>query len=617
MENGLVEGSAQENSAVKNQAVDVSVLVQWRDAAEEATLDARKYAERDRDYYDNKQLTAKELATLKKRGQPPTIFNRIKRKINFLGGLEKRQRAMPKATPRNPVDAEDASAATDALRFVVEQEDYAAKRSQVWKNMCIEGFGGYEVAIEYKQYGPCVVIRRLPWDRTFYDPHSSAPDFSDAMYLGVDVWMDEDDAKHQYKDVENLNDILAASYKSAPVKSDTYEDKPKSGVWADRKRRRIRISQMYFKANGSWYFAEFTYGGLLKGGPSPYVNEDGEPDCAIALQSAYVDRDNNRYGEVRELISPQDAFNKRHSKLLHQLTMRQIRIDTTAGGVQDIEQVRKETMRVDGVIDAPKDALEILSNSDQAAGNFQLLNLTGQELDAIGANSALLGEQGGAPSGKAIQLNQSGGMVELGDLFDGLRHLDVRIFRMCWNRIQQFMDAEWWVNVTDDERTVRFVGYNVDPMKRFAMEMQGGGQLPENVRILDRPVGELDVDIIIDDAPDGIAPQQEQFQSLVELKQADPQSIPTELLIEAMPNLRNKGKILDHIEKMRQPDPMMQQIQQAGMVAEIENVESETDKNRTQAQLNMAKIHQGQSDAFAKLLTAIRPQEPRANELSR
>lgn len=606
-------GEVAETTSAAVSLVGLTTLIQWRDGAEDATSDARKLSERDQDYVDNKQLTEAEIKALRKRGQPPVVINRIKRKIEFLGGLEKRQRAMPKAMPRTPVEEENATAATDALRFVIEDQEYGMKRSRVWDNICIPGAGGFEVVAEQTKKGWRVVVRRVAWDRMFADPHSSDADYEDAMFKGVDVWYDEDAALEQYKDVENVRDILTDTYKSSGSKSDTYDDKPKDNFWADSKRKRVRVSQMYYKRSGVWCYAEFTKGGILKEGISPWLDEDGEPECPLHYQSAYVDRDNNRYGVVREMISPQDEFNKRRSKLLHHLTVRQVRYDSTSSGV-DIEQARKELAKPDGVVDAPKDGVEVLSNTDQVAGQFQMLQITGQELDLIGANSALLGEQGGAPSGKAIQLNQSGGMIELGNLFDGLRHLDRRVFIAVWNRIRQFWDEEKWVRVTDDERNVRFVGYNVDPMKQIEMLMQNGGEMPGNVSVMQRPVAELNVDITIEDAPDGIAPQQEQFDSLVALKQADPQAIPTELLIEVMPNLRNKAKILEHLEKMRQPDPMQQQIQMAGIQAELENKGADTQVKQSQAQLNLAKIEQAEADAFAKLQQALAPPEPQQQQ---
>ena len=91
--------------------LDVNDLVRMFEESEEATLESRGFAERDRDYYDNVQLTAEELAALRKRGQPPVIDNRIKSKIDYLIGMEKQQRIDPRALPRTPAHEEDANGA--------------------------------------------------------------------------------------------------------------------------------------------------------------------------------------------------------------------------------------------------------------------------------------------------------------------------------------------------------------------------------------------------------------------------------------------------------------------------------------------------------------------------
>ena len=81
-----------------------------------------------------------------------------------------------------------------------------------------------------------------------------------------------------------------------------------------------------------WHFAEFTKGGILKAGPSPYRTDKGESDCELFFQSAYVDRDNNRYGFVRELIPLQDEVNKRRSKALHLMSVNQLHYEDGAVG---------------------------------------------------------------------------------------------------------------------------------------------------------------------------------------------------------------------------------------------------------------------------------------------
>src|SRR5690606_31410009 len=165
--------------------ITVETLVSMFQAAEEASATARQDAERDRDYHDNKQLTADELKALRKRGQPPYIDNRIKTKVDYLVGLEKQQRINPRALPRTPVHQDDADAASQPLNYVADTEQFDYKRSAIWRNLLIEGDGGMAVSVEFKRGEPYVCLRRIPWDRMFWDPHSAEADFSDAGYLGT------------------------------------------------------------------------------------------------------------------------------------------------------------------------------------------------------------------------------------------------------------------------------------------------------------------------------------------------------------------------------------------------------------------------------------------------
>ena len=84
----------------------------------------------------------------------------------------------------------------------------------------------------------------------------------------------------------------------------TYADKPREGTWVSYdKRYRVRVVKMYYIGDdGQWQFCEFTKGGYLKSGVSPWLDDDGKPEHEYAWRSAYVDRDNNRYGDIRDLI---------------------------------------------------------------------------------------------------------------------------------------------------------------------------------------------------------------------------------------------------------------------------------------------------------------------------
>jgi hypothetical protein len=336
------------------------------------------------------------------------------------------------------------------------------------------------------------------------------------------------------------------------------------------------------------------------------------------------------------MISPQDEINKRRSKGLHLITMRQLRISpaasVTAEGKSDPGAVKREMAKPDGLIVGEKDDVEILPTSDMARGNFEMLQEAKNEIDLLGANAALAGKNENDMSGRAILAQQQGGMVEVARMFDRLRSLSITVYRAVWNRIRQFWQEERWVRITDTDKNLRFVGLNQQvTLAQLAQEAQSGDQKalqlaaqlvgPELIQgamagdqqaltllgsfvqqngqqIVEtrNAVNELDVDIVIDEGMDTPTVQAEQFETLTKmLPGMFPQGMPPqalELLVEAS-SLRNKDKLLDLLQQG--PSPEQQEAEQkkaeiaeAGAVAQVKEIESKAALNEAKAQQAMA-----------------------------
>lgn len=580
---------------------DVETLVRWFEQAEHATIDARQESERDRDYVDGKQLTAQELETLRKRGQPKVVINKIRKKVNWLRGMEVRQRSDPKAFPRTPGHEQGAEAATDSIRFVCDNNEWDQIRSDIYDNMIVEGFGGVEVVVEQKdaRSQPEIILRRYAWDRLFYDPHSTALDFSDARYVGGVIWQDAEELKGKYPD--EANDIQKTLESTSH--SDTYDDRPRYRIWSDTDRKRVRVVLIWYKEDDIWKFAKYHQSGTLEEGESGYVDDEGQSVCPLLLQATYCDRDNDRYGVVRDMIDPQDEVNKRRSKALHLLNSRQTLGEK--GVVDNIKAMKREMARPDGhVVIEPDMRFEILQNNDLAAGQFQLLQQSDIELDDMGANQALSGDTGASTSGRAVLARQQGGAIELAADIDQLHRLTKRVYRHIWMRIRQFWTAERWVRVTDNEKNVRFVGLNRPITLADAL-----GQMPEEEAIamarqmglrpgderlsqvvgIDNSVEQMDVDISIDEVPDQVTLQGETFDTLVNLATSMPGAIPPEILIMSAPGLRKdmKDQLLEMMQQQQAATAEAQQatqpMQEAAMGASIEKTAAEALRARAQA----------------------------------
>ena len=582
---------------------DLSKMCQMFEEAEESTRPAREQAERDRDYYDSKQWTAEEKAKLEKRGQPAIVFNRIQRKVNSLLGLEKQTRKDPRAFPRNPQDEQSAHAATDAIRFVCDDNRWDDQRSSATEDLIIYGTGVVKVGVRQTRAGIDPELRHIAWDRYFYDPHSSRFDLSDRSFDGEVIWGELDDLKEQYPDKA---DALESTLDSAPT--ETYDDKPKHSMWADKSRRRVRVVELYYKKGRRWHFCIFTKGGfLVDPKPSPYLDDEKEPESPYKPVSLYIDRDNNRYGEVRTMIGPQDEINHRRSKAIHLLNQRTVRVSPSVS--QDAEAVRKEISRADGVFVGENGEVEIFQNNDMAMGNLQMLQEAKTEIDLLGPNAALAGKNQQQQSGRAIMAQQQGGMLEAGTLLDRVRYLSLAVYRGAWNRIQQHWTAERWIRVTDNEKNVRFVGLNrpVTGLEQAAKQMgvtqdnfqQFAQQAPEQAQQLamfaqspqgqavvsvENSVVELDVDITIDEGIDTPTIAAEQFDSLLQAASSGVIQIPPEVLIEAS-SFRNKEQLLEMLKQGPSPEQQQaQQLQLAGAQATVEETQSKTLLNTAKAQ---------------------------------
>lgn len=578
-----------------------------------ATDEARLLAQRDVDFRHLNQWSDEERATLKKRKQAAVTFDYVGEQVDYLLGVERDSRADPKAYPRTQEHAQAADAATDALRYACDKADFTQTSSESFEDFLVAGTEAAIVEVEETRNGFEISVRHVPWDRFYYDPHSRRRDFRDATYMGIVVWLDLDEAERLYGKSARSLDGKFTSLGAG------FDDMPEG--WVDTKRKRVRVCQHYYLQDDVWYVCHFS-GHVTLTDPKPVglVDEDGEPICPIEAQSAYVNREGNRYGYVRRLIDPQNEINHRRSKALFLLSSRQVLAEK--GAASDQKKVKEELKKPDAYIELEDGALtnrtfQISPTMDMAAGQQALYEDAKQKIQSLGANAAMQGDAEGM-SGRALQRLQKGGQIQIGSLMDSHRAWKRRIYRKVWLAIRQFWDAPMWIRVTDDEQNLRWVGLN-QPMT-VGMQMlesakEGDAEaaallrqaLSENdPRLTQRLEGQygtrnslpgMDVDIIIDESPDVLTSHEEQFKSLAELaKIYGPQAVPFEILLE-LSSIPRKKEILDRLKGgadsgASQLAAMQSQLQQMLAQAQMQESQSKTAKNMAEARKTTAQAEQ-------------------------
>lgn len=559
---------------------DHAQLKRFFEDARDTNDEYRKEALIDRDYWDGYQWTEDERRVLEGRKQPPLYFNEVKLSIRGLVGVWEQGKNDPRAWPRNPQDEDSADVATKVLRYVKDYAEWDAKRTQCALQYFVEGTTAALVQVD--EHGR-VDVEQIRFEEFFHDPRSRALDFSDARYMGIAKWMFADDVAGMFPDhAERIMSSVDYSAGGLGVAGDSFSDRPEGalfGAWADPKLKRVFIVEMYHKERFGWARCVFWGGGVLESGPSPYADSHSKPDNPIKARSCYIDRENRRYGEVRDLRSPQDAINKRESKLLHMLNNRQaVATDPEIAYTQDAQLVRSEMAKPDGVIPP---GWSPASLTDLASGQFSLLASAREFMQRLGQNPAVLAQQSASASGRAQIARQQAGMVDSAMTLNGLRLFELSVFRAIWQRCKQFWSAPDFIRITDDAGSPEFIGIN-QPVQGppQAMYMPDGSVgLGQPILGYQNALAEMDVDISIDSVPDTANLAQEQFDKLVELAQIyGPQEVPFDDLLEVSA-LPEKNKLImkrkDRAEQAGQAGQAQQEIAQRGAVAEITKTEAE------------------------------------------
>jgi hypothetical protein len=581
-------------------AADLEKLKRYFSEAAFKTQDARKNSLIAWDYYDSDQYTAEELRKLALRSQPPIVINRIKPAINGIIGVTERGRSDPRAWPRNPGTEDQADAATDVLRYIADFNRFKRVKRDCFLDMLVPGTCAAIVGVDADRQ---VTISQVRWEEHFYDPQSRRADFKDARYQGVCKWMYADDLMAMYP---GHDDEIEAAVQNGGggmgiggglVADESFQDRPLaySGMvgWVLPRQRRLMVVEMYYR-EGEWKRCVFTFSSVLEEGTSPYLDHQGRPDCPIEAMSAYVKRDNARYGAVWDMIGPQDEVNKRRSSALHRLVAKQVEVADPTAMATDVDTVRQEAAKPDGVLPP---GFKFADSRPEVAGHLELLQEAKGEIERMGPNPAVLGRDGTDSSGRALLARQQSGLMELSNLYGALEDWELRIYRQCWGRVKQYWTAPQWIRVTDDEDAPKFVGLNqpvAGGQASVGIHPQTGlPTIQPGILGYKNKVAEMDVDIEIDTMPDTGTVQAEAFSELLKLVAMSPayqQQVSLKQLIQLSP-IPHKRSVLDAIAEAQQAQEQKaaaaDQLSQAHAVAAIHEKQSAALKNTASGQADM------------------------------
>uniref|UniRef100_A0A6M3XIY6 Putative portal protein n=1 Tax=viral metagenome TaxID=1070528 RepID=A0A6M3XIY6_9ZZZZ len=460
--------------------------------------------------FDGKQWTAKQTNTLSNElGIHPITINKTFPAVNLILGSQALTRHDVLAKGRSTEDSanytEDAS---EALKFVDDQNEGSFKKSEAFKSSIISGFGCLEVLKNYDPRQEIVKIAMRDWKEILWDPHASPWfDVDSCRYTFHQKFIDIGDLVAAFpgkkKEIENAYTVVGSSPDAyAADFLFQYDDEDDSDnnaysywesfVWSDKKRKRVRPVQMWYSVWEKASFATFPDGRVIELTDDMPFNEQFQ--VAMAAQEvssanvrkmrvatflgneilqdvgtphnhdqfpyvpyiAYLDRHQRPYGVPRQIRDMDYEINKRRTSGLAKLNARTVFVEE--GVVKDLNKLRAEIARPDTFVVVNKGKLQegrikVEDYQGDIRNNIVLGQEAARDLQEIsGAVSELMGFESNLVSGKAQEIKQRAGATVLAPIFDNVKRSDTRLGYLVMSAIQQHWKKEKVIRVTDKLR---------------------------------------------------------------------------------------------------------------------------------------------------------------------
>ena len=342
---------------------DFDKVMEWLQECEDSPTETlyRTTAEEDYKFYAGNQDTAEVRALLESMRRPNSTFNEIKPKIDMLIGLAAQVKYDGYVIPVGAEDEPLAELTNGTLLHFRRKLKLGRKELDCFEHMVKSGRSLLYYRIDNSNpYKPRVIPVRVPGYNFAIDPSSVEYDLSDATYLFVWSWVDEEELKGIDPDIDPaflstetntgfgapiFFDQLSGKYRiitcwykkwelkywiinpftgeSEALSKEEYREFNKvamAGIADPKTGEELKITEPLSYIRG--YAVEYrymTFSGdyLIAADKSPHRKEVEFP---ATLYGAYKDDDNNRwFGAVTVQKDPQRAVNVMRRQLVHLL----------------------------------------------------------------------------------------------------------------------------------------------------------------------------------------------------------------------------------------------------------------------------------------------------------
>ncbi len=572
------------------------------------------YAEayKDLSYYLGNQWSLEELAYLNNQRRSSFTYNKIRRLVNLVQGYQRKNRLSTIISPIEDASEDTAKQFTDVMQYVMQSADGYEAISDAFKGSLTTGMSFLSPYLDYRTdpVSGDIKFHRDDWNAVILDPFFTKKDLSDCSFIArrkflsrtevislipdkQDViealpWGSRDD-KFTYmpyarqwgmQKLLNYTEYWRTRWETKNVLVDMQTGE--SREW-DGNRDRLRFIREIYpqlevikKPVKSVELGIIVEGELLYYGKDPFgLNEYPFVPFMAIFEPSYDLYSWKIQSLVRIVRDPQTELNKRRSKMVD-IVDNQL----NSGWIAKTNSVSNPTSLYksgQGQVvflkpEAQMTDVQRLQAPEIPASMFQLESEFEKDIMEIaGVNSELFGMADNdkiETAGILSKMRQSAGLVNLQDLFDGLRESQKLLGRKVLKLIQANYTPEKIKLITKQEPTPEFYS------KAFAK-----------------------YDVTIEEGLLTDTQKQTQFIQLSALKSMGVQ-VTDEELIDAS-SLHNKKEIRERIQGQNQAAAQVQQIQTQmalqNQAVLTDAAQSKAESDRALASERLAKIHLDQA----------------------
>lgn len=471
---------------LENMLSDIRFQPKWRDEADKAA-----------DYYDGHQLTSDRLERMGRLGIPPLVTNLIRPTIDAVLGLEAKTRTDWRVIEEDyntPIPEPLLNALNQKLTEA-ERESHADRSiAEAHASQIKAGLGWVEVSRASDAMGYAYRVANTHRSEIWWDWRSVEPDLSDSRYLVRKRRFDEDvllAMMPEHADI--IKGAVGGSFRTwqwetrdtySPALSYAAEVERVTNMdeddWRDGERKRATLYEVWYRVFRRGLVMKLPNGRVIPFDPQdqrhmmaaqagairPYEATYSEIRVAFYLgphrlydfKSPYKHRyfpyvpfwgfreDKSRipYGLIRGMMSPQDVVNSADAKMHWMLNARRLLAASDAIDQRhnSWRQIQDELARPDAVVlldpAKPNSRFEVQQdfqlNNQQYARRMQASN---DIENAGGVFKAMMGKEGGADSGIAINALIEQGSVTLAKINDGYRFARRQVGEMLFSMVRE------------------------------------------------------------------------------------------------------------------------------------------------------------------------------------